>query len=273
MGLLRDQESELPMLRRLVARLTDSTRRRELDAEEWPTAMVAYSLQFSEDPQLLTEGLATYADFVQLIPAAERLCSLNRLASFVNRQKGAGWRAFLLYAMGETTRPELSAKAATLAITNAPSTENEPFSGAQTIARLLAREEAPAAMLSALLSLSDLRLLPTLQPLATLHEVRLTALLSGLNTTLNSLSSAYLLELLEARPQLAQPISDALAVLAKNTPLVADIAMPIPTWAYTKPTPQPLHAWSLPEYFPRILPRLLPHLSSQQIDTLREAFV
>lgn len=278
MGLLRDQESELPQLQRLVACLQSPARRRELPPEQWPTAMLAYALHASEDPaQLLgAEALSVYADFVQLTPQPLRAGSLSKLAAFVTARRGGGWRALLLYAMGETTCPELCARATTLAATLAPppAQGQPPVAGVAGAVALIARAEAPAAMLSGLLSLPELRLLPALQPLAALPLPRLRALLAALSCTLNSLSAACLLHLLEAHPaELAGEITAALARLAARTPIVADIALPLPTWAFASPTPQPLHAWSVPEYLPRLLPRLSPHLSASQLATLRKAFV
>lgn len=277
MGLMRDQESELPMLRRFVARLQDPARRCELSAEEWPTALIAYSLHLSEDPALLgDEARSVYADFVRLVPAPARESSLTKLAAFVSRSQGAGWRALLLYAVGETAAPAICARAATLAATLAPpaAAGQSPLVGAAAIVALAEREPAAPAMLSALLSLPDLRLLPALEPLATLPPQRLAQLIAGLSCPLNSLSAACMLHLLDTHPtELAPGITAALAAMAKRTPLVADIALPLPTWAFASPTPQPLHAWSLPEYLPRLLPRLKPHLTPAHLATLHSAFV
>lgn len=274
MGLFQDQESGLPLLQRLVARLKDATRRRELSPGDWTTAMTAYALQMSEDPALLTEGLEAYADFAQIASASERQASLSRLAQFVMQRRGAGWRALLLYAMGEAEHAELCARAASFAVSLAPHEEPLPFAGAQALVELLAtHEDAPAAMLDGLLLLPDARLLSCTEPLYSLPTARMRSLLSGMRSPLNSLSSAFLLRLVEGNHELADAVTDALVRMAANTPLVADIAMPIPTWAFRNPTPQPLHAWSLPEFLPRILPRLLPLLSPQQVDALRAAFV
>ena len=277
MGLLRDNESELPQLQRLVARLQAPARRRELPAQEWPTAMAAYALHHSEDTAALLgdEARCIYADYVQHTPQAAREDALNHLAAFISRRRGSGWRALLLYALGESTCAELSARAATLATTLAPPPADgqPPLAGAAAAVGLLARAEAPSAILGALLSLPELRLLPALHPLAELPLPRQRALLSALGCTLNSLSAACLLHLLETHPaELAEPITAALARLAQRTPIVADIALPLPTWAFASPTPQPLHAWTPQEYLPRLLPRLQPHLTPHQLDTLQRAF-
>lgn len=274
MGLFRDQEEDLPELQRLVSRLNDPARRRELSPEEWGLAVVAYGLHLSQDPALLNpDSLAVYADFVNGAPAELRLSSLNRLALYVSQRKGDGWRALLLYAMGESANTSLCTRAATLAATYAAPSEEVRFAGVQAIVELLARDDAPPAMLGALLALSDTRPLPQLEPLCRLPQPRIRALLAALNSTLNSLSAAWLLQLLETTPTLAQDITETLARLASHTPLVADIVLPIPTWAYEKPTPQPLHAWTLAEYLPRMLPRLSQHLTPAQLHTLRATFV
>lgn len=271
MGLLRDRDAELSQLERMVVRLQDPARRKDMPPEDWPTAMVAYSLHMSEDPALLTEGRAVYADFAQAIAPPERLNSLMRLSGFICQRKGAGWRALLLYAMAENA-PELCARAAALAVSCVPCAEGR-FYGAEALVKLLAEPQTPPAICGGLLSLADLRLLPTLRPLAALPPARLRPLLNGLSTTLNSLSAACLLHVLEAAPSLSQEVTEALCRLASQTPIVADLALPLPTWAYERPTPQPLHAWSLPEFLPRLMPRLQPLLSPAQIDLLRLAFV
>lgn len=273
MGLLRDRESELPLLQRLVARLQDAARRHELSADEWAMAMVAYGLDKSEDPTLLSEGEALYADFVQSVEPEGRSRALSQLSQFVNQRRGKGWQALLLFAMGEAETPRICSQAATLAVMSAPAAEGSPFPGATALVELVARQEAPPALLGALLSLPELRLLPVLQPLYTLPPARLHALLAGVESSLNTLSASFILQLLEAQPCLAEDIVAALLRFAAITPLVADIALPIPTWAFEKPTPQPLHAWALSEYLPRMLPRLQPHLNSAQIERLRAAFV
>ena len=275
MGLFRDRESELSGLERLVARLKDAARRPDTSAEEWPLAMLAYSLHMSEDPALTEEGGAVYADFVAHTPPSVRRGSLAQLGQFITRRRGRGWKALLLYALGESADATLSHAAATMAISLAEPEGETRFTGAQAMVDLLCtRGDAPAALLSALLGLSDLRLYPLLKPLTeTLNEARWAALLAGLDTTLNSLSAACLQDVLEHYPALAEAITTALIRMVGKTPLVADLIYPIPTWAYENPAPQPLHAWSLQDYLPRLRPRLQPHLSLEQMQRLKAAFV
>lgn len=268
MGLFRDREEELTELQRLLLRVKDTARRAELAPHQWPTAMVAYALDMSENPALLSEGLAAYATFTQQAPVADRAGALARLGSFITARRGEGWRALLLFAVGETREPQLSARAATLALTLAPPAEHTRFTGAAALAYLVEQGAATPGVLSALLSVSDLRLLPLLTPLCSLPPAVLTPLLEGLHTTVNSLSAEWLLRLQETQPTLAPAVTSALQRMAAHTPLVADLIYPIPAWAYTNPTPQPLHAWTLADFLPRISTRL----SAEQLHTLTPSF-
>lgn len=270
MGLFRDRETELSQLQRLALQIKEPSRRQKLDASTWPLAMLAYALEMSEDPALLGEqSREVYAAFAAHVAPTARKSSLAQLGQFVSSRRGMGWRALLLYAVGEADEPELSARAATLALTLAPSGEEERFVGAAAVVQLVAQApSAPPAILSALLDISDLRLLPLLDPLYSVSQAHAETLLVGLHGTLNSLSSAFLLQLLEAQPSLAASITATLMRLAEHTPLVADLVYPMPTWAFAQPAPQPLHAWTLPEYMERMRPRLAPHLSPEQLRSL-----
>ena len=70
---------------------------------------------------------------------------------------------------------------------------------------------------------------------------------------------------------LAVALIGELAIFLTTT-VVIDLVLPIPTWAFEKPTPQPLHGWQRAEYFPRLLPGLSAHLTEAQILRLRTAF-
>ena len=273
MGLLRDRDAELTGLQRYVALVKEPPQRAALSAEEWPLAMLAYALHMSEDSDLFSEGLAAYADFVLATQPYARKQALVQLGRFVSSRQGKGWRALLLFAMGELAASELSAQAATLALSLAPSEQNQRFSGASALVHLLVTcPQAPPAMLNALLAPSDLRLLPLLAPLYNLPRTRAEVLLRGLQVTLNSLSSAFLLQLLEIQPLIAEEVTAALVRMTGSTSLVADMVYPIPVWAYAQPAPQPLHAWTLSEYLPRMRARLAPILTQEQMQRLEKAF-
>lgn len=274
MSMFRDRETELSEVQRLVAKLAEPSRRHELSAAEWPLAMVAYALQMSEDPALLgDDALAAYAAFVQCVPAPARRESLAQLAQFITARRGAGWRALMLYVVGESADPALCGRAAAHVLTLAAPGEDERFAGAAALVQLMcAQQGASPAVLGALLAVSDMRLLPLVQLLRALPLQELQRLIRGLSCTLNSLSAECLLQLLEAQPALAEDVCSALARMAAATPLVADLVYPMPVWAYEQPAPQPLHAWTLQEFLPRMLPRLQPHMTAQQLDALQPAF-
>ena len=258
MGLLRDREEELPELQRLLLRVKDPARRAAISPEQWPTAMVAYALDMSEDPAMLTEGLEVYAEFARQSPPTDRASALAQLGRFVTARRGEGWRALLLFVLGERQQTQLCTRAATMTLTLAPPGDESRFPGAAVLAHLVEQGLGAPGILSALLSVSDLRLLPLLSPLCSLPADTLAPLIRGLSTTVNSLSAEWLLRAQEAQPTLESLVTDAFIRLAAKTPLVADLVYPIPTWAFTNPTPQPLHAWTLSEFLPRMRSRLTP---------------
>ena len=271
--MFRDRETDLSALERLIVKLEAPERQAELSAEEWPLAIVAYALQQSEDQALLEPGSrAIYSAFEQHTEPAARAAALSRLGRFVAAQKGGGWRALLFFALCETRSAELSTRAATLTLNSAPPSAEERFTGAAALVQALT-QGASTPLLNALLSTADLRLQPLLAPLYELPVHKLALHLDTLQCTVNSLSAAYITTLLSAHPNLAENATQALVRMIGITPLVADLVYPMPTWSYTNPTPQPLHAWTPAEYLPRMLPSLKAHLTPRQIETLRAAFV
>ena len=113
---------------------------------------------------------------------------------------------------------------------------------------------------------------PFISKLATLPSERLAALVASLNPAGNHLSYSWVLAVLMAQPGLAEHVTALLERMAAVTTAVIDLVLPIPTWAFTKPAPQPLHGWSRAEYFPRMLPTLSQYLTEAQITRLRAAF-
>ena len=51
-----------------------------------------------------------------------------------------------------------------------------------------------------------------------------------------------------------------------------NVVMPVPTWAFAKPDVQPLHGWTRPEYFARMLSELSPILTPVQLERVRAAY-
>ncbi len=264
----------LSELERLAAMVQDPARVQEIGADEWPLAMIACGLVTSNDPDRLQDNIAAYSIFVSRVSPEGRKGSLAQLVRFVTARKGDGWRALLPYALAEP-EPVLSRTAAMQIATlaqPAPGTDDK-LTGIVELGRLLrARRDVPAAVLEALLGLSDMRVLPVLEALYELPIDRLEELISTITPSGNHLSFSWVQGALAAHPSLAVAVTALLERMAAATTVVIDLVLPIPTWAYAKPAPQPLHGWTPAEYFARMLPVLSKHLSPEQISALRCAF-
>ncbi len=272
MGIFQDNFSMLSELERLAAMVQDPVRVQEIGADQWPLAMMACGLMTSNDPSRLEDNLIAYRIFAAKTPLASRKASLAQLARFITARKGEGWRAILPYALME---PEaaIARKAALQIITLAQPTETNKLRGITEIVKLLTeRENAPSALLDALLSVSDMRVLPLLAPLKQLPTERLTELVAKLTCTANRLSCTWLTELPALDPVLAEPVTKALCRLAAGAEIIIDLTLPMPSWAYQNPAPQPLHGWTPAEYFARMKPALAPLLTDSQLDELRAAY-
>lgn len=272
MGLFQDNFSMLSELERLAAMVQDPVRVQEIGADEWPLAMIACGLVTCNDPDRLQDNLNAYDIFAAKVAPAGRKGSLAQLVRFITARKGDGWRALLPYTLAEP-EPTLSRAAAMQLATLAQPTATEKLAGVAELARLLhTRETTPPAVLEALLSLSDQRVLPHLQPLYSLPAERLAGIISAINPAPNHLSYTWVLGALSAQPELAEQVTALLERMAATTTAVIDLVLPIPTWAFEKPAPQPLHGWNRAEYFPRMLPVLSAHLNPAQISRLQSAF-
>ncbi len=178
----------------------------------------------------------------------------------------------LPYALAE---PEaaIARKAAMQILTLAQPTETDSLRGVTEIVSLLTqRELAPATLLDSLLSLSDMRVLPALEPLADIPLDRLTKLISALQTTANRLSCTWLANLAAQHAELAQPVAEVLCRIIPGCSVILDLTLPMPSWAFQNPAPQPLHGWTPAEYFPRMKPTLEPALSASQLAAVQSAF-
>ncbi len=258
----------LSEVERLAAMAQDPARRLTMGPAEWPMAMMAFSLLVSNDPSRLDEVLEIYPLFREKTSAAERVKSLALLEAFIRQRKGEGWRAMLGYALGD--EPAVSLRAAKLVTLMAKPEEGERFTGVRELVRLLMqRSDAPKTLLSAVLDLADLRVEPLLEPLFGMDGERLAKLLPA--AMANRLSCNWTLSLLEKRPELAELVTASLCAMG-STPEVLDVAMPIPTWSFSSPKCQPLHGWTAPEYFARMLPSLSGRLSEEQLGRVRSAW-
>ncbi len=272
MGLYQDNFTGLSELERLAAMAHDPVRVHEIGTDQWPLTMMACGLMASNDEEKLEENFDIYDIFASKTTVAARKSSLIQLSRFITGRKGEGWKSLIPYATNEPDEA-LSRKAATYVVTLAQPGPTEHLAGVQELVNRLVRDEfTPTTLLDAVLSLADMRVLPLLQPLFELPDERMEELLDTLETTPNRLSCTFVLRALETHPSLAQEAADALCRMAPLSPVVLDLALPIPTWAYEKPTPQPLHGWTPAEYFARMLPELQPALDADQLQEVREAF-
>lgn len=272
MGLYQDNFAGLSELERLAAMAHDPVRVHEIGADQWPLTMMACGLMASNDEEKLEENFDIYDIFVAKTSVAARKSSLIQLSRFIAGRKGEGWKSMIPYATNELDAA-LSRKAATYVATLAQPGPTEPLAGVQElVTRLLKDDFVPTTLLDAVLSMSDMRVLPLLQPLLELDSDRVEEFLDELETTPNRLSIAFVLLALETYPTLAESVTDALCRMAPLSPVILDLALPVPTWAFEKPTPQPLHGWTPSEYFARMLPELQPQLDADQLQRVREAF-
>ncbi|MBR1982192.1 MAG: hypothetical protein IKA23_05505 [Akkermansia sp.] len=272
MGLYQDNYTGLSELERLAAMAHDPVRVLEIGADQWPLTMMACGLMASNDEEKLEENFDIYDIFASRTTVAARRSSLVQLSRFITGRKGEGWKSLVPYATNEPD-DALSRKAATYVATLAQPGPEEPLAGvAELVSRLVRDEFCPATLLDAVLSLADMRVLPLLQPVLDLPAERLAELVDDLVTTPNRLSCSFLLRVLEAQPALAAEVAESLCRMAPLAPVIIDLALPIPTWAFEKPTPQPLHGWTPAEYFDRMLPELQPALSAEHLQQVRAAF-
>lgn len=272
MGLYQDNFSGLSELERLAAMAHDPVRVHEIGADQWPLTMMACGLMASNDEEKLEENFDIYDIFASKTSIAARKSSLIQLSRFITGRKGEGWKSLIPYATNEPDEA-LSRKAATYVVTLAQPGPTEPLAGVQELVTRLVRDDyTPTTLLDAVLSLADMRVLPLLQPLMEVSDDRMEELLDTLETTPNRLSCTFVLRALESHPTLAQEAADALCRMAPLAPVILDLALPVPTWAFEKPTPQPLHGWTPAEYFARMLPELEPALTAEQLQEVREAF-
>ncbi len=272
MGLYQDNFTGLSELERLAAMAHDPVRVLEIGADQWPLTMMACGLIASNDEEKLEENFDIYDIFASRTTVAARKSSLVQLSRFISGRKGEGWKSMVPYATNEPDEA-LSRKAATYVATLAQPGPQEPLAGVQELVSYLVRDDStPATLLDAMLCMADMRVLPLLQPLLELPEERVAGLLDDLSTTPNRLSLTFLLRVLESYPALAEEVTEALCRIAPLSPVILDLALPVPTWAFEKPNPQPLHGWTAPEYFARMLPELSPALDAGQLQRVREAF-
>lgn len=280
MGLFQDQTDSLSELRRLAALVMEPARLHEIGPAQWPLAMISYGLATCNDPGRFAYSLGIYPRFVEHADPPARQRTLSQLAAFITQRRGDGWRAFENFALADPD-DSLRRQAAFLIATLTPPDDEERFRGVAELVRLLGLDEiegigglpAKTPLLDAALSLSDLRFLPLLKSVtSTLPADALAAHLRSLQTTPNALSCEWLMAAAETRPELAEDVAEALCRIAPAAPEIVDLVLPVPTWQFRKPVPQPLHGWTRPEYFARMLPRLAPRMNEEKQNRIRQAY-
>lgn len=280
MGLFQDQTDSLSELRRLAALVREPARLDEIGASQWPLAMISFGLSACNDPESFDYSLEIYPRFAAAADLTARQRTLAQLAAFINQRRGDGWRAFVNFALADPD-DTLRRNAAFLIATTTPPDEAERFRGVAELLRLLQREPSDSMknlpprtpLLSALLGLSDLRFLPLLQSyLISTPCDELAPHIRALDVPPNALSCEWLLRALEEYPTLADDVADALAGMAPKAEAVVDLILPVPAWQFRNPAPQPLHGWTRPEFFARMLPRLEHRVSDDALARVRAAF-
>lgn len=270
MSIYQDHFAGLSELERLAAMAHDPVRVHEIGADQWPLAMMACGLMAGNDEEKQAENLPIYTIFAQKTTPAARKAGLMQLCRFITARKGEGWKSLVPYAVREP-EPALSLKASLQIATLAQPGAEEPLAGVLELVKLI-KEELNPMLLNALLSMADMRVLPLLAPLTLLAEDKIRALTDGVIGTANRLSLTWLLNVLAQHPALAESVTSALCRTAKGAQVILDVALPIPTWRFEKPVPQPLHGWTPAEYFSRMLTELEPALSPEQLSRVRAAY-
>lgn len=270
MSIYQDHFAGLSELERLAAMAHDPVRVHEIGEDQWPLAMMACGLMASNDEEKQAENLPIYDIFAAKTPAAARKAGLAQLCRFISARKGEGWKALVPYAVREP-EPAISLKAALQMAMLAQPGADEALAGVTELVKLI-KETGHPMLLNALLSMADMRVLPLLEPLTLMAQDKLAVLLGGVLGTANRLSLTWLLNVLAQNAALAEPVTEALCRTAKGAQVILDVALPIPTWRFEKPVPQPLHGWTPAEYFSRMLTELEPVLSADQLSRVRTSF-
>ena len=277
MGLFQDYLSAQPELKRLAALVVDPAQLPLITAQQWPQAIIVCGLCCAPRPEQHEHMLQAYRHFAQEVELPQRVACLQQLTQFLLQRQGTCWQALLPFALAEP-QPELARLAAQNILLLAPlengTTVEYRFTGVNTLAQLLGteRHQSQTALLDALLGLADMRFTYLLPQLATMPAEVLRKHLDQLQGAPNRLSLDWLTHLAAAQPQLGEAITLYLERCLPKTQEIIDVIYPLPCWAFTNASPQPLHGWELPEYLPRIFPLLLPALNESQQVRVKTAF-
>ena len=274
MGLYQDQTNALSEIKRLAALVLDPMRRLDIGDDQWPLAIIAYGLATCNNFKY-QESLEIYQTFESKCPSQEIRCRcLLQLAQFVRQRQGNGWRALLPFAIADSDET-VCRQAAFLTITLAEPSSDESFVGAVELLKLIVAPSCknPQALLDALLGLGDLRFMPYLDKFAAaVRPAQLQAFLEKSSAIPNALSCGWMLKLLDSQPSLTDTLVRCFIAMPARAEQILDVVVPIPSWKFKNSSIQPLHGWSRPEYFARMLNQFSRNLSPQQIENIRAAW-
>lgn len=277
MGLFQDQTNSLSEIKRLAALVMNPSRRDEIGPDQWPLAMIAYGLVTCNESGKQEEGIEIYQIFQTCCtPDARRKCALQ-LATFIRQRKGDGWRSLLPFAMTDEV-PDIRRQAAFLIYTLAAPTPEERFSGISGLANIICTPPLPgqadmAPALDSLMSMGDLRFAPYLAAISKkLSSEQLAQLISKTEAAPTALGCDWLLDLLDQHPSISSTIAQVLTAMPCKADQVMDVVVPIPSWQFTNNSIQPLHSWTMPEYYLRMKERLSRHLTKEELKTVQHAW-
>lgn len=277
MGLHQDRTGSQNTFKRLATLVVDEDGWKEIAEDEWPLAITVFALSVADREPDHERVFRTYGVFSSFCPGETRRTTLLQLADFIKRGQGKGWRALLLFALADEDQA-IRREAATLAGTLATPDSSSPFAGFRKIVRLITQPalqgaQHPGPLLDSLLGTADLRLLELADSILNkIYDRDLEQLLQASLIQPNALSCEWLLHVLEQRPALSGAVTAVFETSAARSRTVVDAIVPIPSWAFRDASAQPLHGWTLPEFFERIRRRLARHLDDGQMQRIETAW-
>lgn len=270
----------LSSLKHLTGTPLNSISRNKIEKGKLPPVMTSCCLFSNSNTRQKKDIFPAYPDFSSSCSEAQIFSSLERIANLIKEKKGLYWKALCPFAIA-APMPSIRKKAAYLIGTLAPSGNNitRPFTGFNFLVDVLCDSSfrpglSKSPLFDALLETADLRLLPlALEIIDKLSDIQISGILKQSTLIPNALACEWLLNALNTYPSLAKDITLVFVHASRRTNTIIDAITPIPAWKFKNPAQQPLHGWSLPEYFERIKRRLSQSLSSVQIDSIRQAWL
>ncbi len=273
MGLHLNHQSGISGLQRLADLTKNEKSLPEIEPQDWPQALIACCLDSSSDESgQLAHKLKVYQYFQSKNSPKARVECLATLCNFLQSNRGEGWQALLPFALQEQLSP-IRELAAQQIIRLAQPDEATRFRGIHELCeQLIHRESTPSSLLDALLNTADLRFeIELVEVIKQLSPVALSQHIQQLSSPLNRLTINWLMQAIAQHPSLSESICICIEQLAGKSPEIIDQVLPIPSWNYKNSQPQPLHGWSLREYYPRMLTQLRPLINEAELERIRKA--